>query len=150
MIPDRQTLDATTADRLCSGSAPPYRLRCVFPNPTRVDTWVAVASFLPRRFGRVAASPGRRLYFGCRHLPPYNLGVQYRSYDDGRPRGEYLEWTGRWVKEVTRVLAADGSLFLNVGAKPTDPWTALDVAQAAAAPAAAEPHSLDQINHDRG
>ena len=26
---------------------------------------------------------------------------------------------------------ADGSLFLNVGAKPTDPWTALDVAQAA-------------------
>ena len=25
----------------------------------------------------------------------------------------------------------DGSLFLNVGAKPTDPWTALDVAQAA-------------------
>jgi site-specific DNA-methyltransferase (adenine-specific) len=29
------------------------------------------------------------------------------------------------------VLRADGSLFLNVGAKPTDPWTALDVAQAA-------------------
>ena len=25
----------------------------------------------------------------------------------------------------------DGSLFLNVGARPTDPWTALDVAQAA-------------------
>ena len=27
--------------------------------------------------------------------------------------------------------AEDGSLFLNVGSKPTDPWTALDVAQAA-------------------
>jgi site-specific DNA-methyltransferase (adenine-specific) len=27
------------------------------------------------------------------------------------------------------VLRPDGSLFLNVGAKPTDPWTALDVAQ---------------------
>jgi hypothetical protein len=26
--------------------------------------------------------------------------------------------------------APEGSLFLNVGAKPTDPWTALDVAQA--------------------
>jgi len=35
------------------------------------------------------------------------------------------------VKQVARVLAADGSLFLNVGAKPTDPWTALDVAQSA-------------------
>src|SRR5207237_282407 len=30
----------------------------------------------------------------------------------------------------TRVLRPDGSLFLNVGAKPSDPWTALDVAQA--------------------
>ncbi len=29
-----------------------------------------------------------------------------------------------------RALAPEGSLFLNVGAKPKDPWTALDVAQA--------------------
>lgn len=63
--------------------------------------------------------------------PPYNLGIRYRSYDDGRPREEYLAWTGAWVEAVKRVLAEDGSLFLNVGAKPSDPWTALDVAQAA-------------------
>jgi len=63
--------------------------------------------------------------------PPYNLGIQYRSYDDTLPRGEYLEWTGQWVRRAARALAPDGSLFLNVGAKPTDPWTALDVAQAA-------------------
>ena len=63
--------------------------------------------------------------------PPYNLGIRYRSYDDTLPRSEYLEWTGEWVRRAGRVLAADGSLFLNVGAKPTDPWTALDVAQAA-------------------
>jgi site-specific DNA-methyltransferase (adenine-specific) len=63
--------------------------------------------------------------------PPYNLGVVYRSYDDSRPRKDYLTWTGRWVEAVGRVLARDGSLFLNVGSKPTDPWTALDVAQAA-------------------
>ena len=62
--------------------------------------------------------------------PPYNLGIQYRSYDDTLPRGEYLEWTGQWVRRAARALAPDGSLFLNVGAKPTDPWTALDVAQA--------------------
>ena len=62
--------------------------------------------------------------------PPYNLGIRYRSYDDGRPRAEYLEWTGAWIKAARRALAEDGSLFLNVGAKPKDPWTALDIAQA--------------------
>jgi len=62
--------------------------------------------------------------------PPYNLGIQYRSYDDGRPRGEYLKWTGGWVSAARRALAESGSLFLNVGAKPKDPWTALDIAQA--------------------
>ena len=63
--------------------------------------------------------------------PPYNLGIQYRTYDDTLPRATYLEWTGEWIRRAGRVLASDGSLFLNVGAKPTDPWTALDVAQAA-------------------
>jgi site-specific DNA-methyltransferase (adenine-specific) len=65
--------------------------------------------------------------------PPYNLGVRYRSYDDTMPRSEYLEWTAEWVRRVADVLAPGGSLFLNVGAKPTDPWIALDVAQAARA-----------------
>jgi site-specific DNA-methyltransferase (adenine-specific) len=63
--------------------------------------------------------------------PPYNLGVRYRSYDDSQPRHEYLEWTDAWIRAAARTLAPDGSLFLNVGAKPTDPWTAMDVAQAA-------------------
>ena len=62
--------------------------------------------------------------------PPYNLGVRYRSYDDTMPRSRYLEWTGEWVRRARTALAGDGSLFLNVGGKPTDPWTALDVAQA--------------------
>ena len=47
------------------------------------------------------------------------------------PRPEYLAWTGTWVAAVARVLAPHGSLFMNVGSKPTEPWTALDVAQAA-------------------
>jgi site-specific DNA-methyltransferase (adenine-specific) len=63
--------------------------------------------------------------------PPYNLGIQYRTYDDGQPQQDYLDWTGRWIAATARVLAPQGSLFLNVGAKPTEPWTALDVAQAA-------------------
>ena len=63
--------------------------------------------------------------------PPYNLGVRYRSYQDTMPREKYLDWTDAWIKATSRVLTPEGSLFLNVGAKPTDPWTALDVAQAA-------------------
>ena len=63
--------------------------------------------------------------------PPYNLGIRYRSYDDGLPQSEYLEWTGRWIAAAGHALSDKGSLFLNVGAKPKDPWTALDVAQAA-------------------
>jgi site-specific DNA-methyltransferase (adenine-specific) len=62
--------------------------------------------------------------------PPYNLGIRYRSYDDGMPRADYLAWTGEWIKGAKRALTGHGSLFLNVGAKPKDPWTALDVAQA--------------------
>ena len=63
--------------------------------------------------------------------PPYNLGVRYRSYDDTLPRERYLDWTAAWIKGVEKVLDQAGSLFLNVGVKPTDPWTAIDVAQAA-------------------
>jgi len=63
--------------------------------------------------------------------PPYNLGIKYRSYRDDMPRREYLNWTDKWVRAVTRVLAPQASLFLNVGAKPTDPWIPLEVAQVA-------------------
>jgi site-specific DNA-methyltransferase (adenine-specific) len=65
--------------------------------------------------------------------PPYNLGIQYNRYQDSMTREDYLGWTDSWVAAAARVLRRDGSLFLNVGAKPSDPWTALDVAQAARA-----------------
>ena len=61
--------------------------------------------------------------------PPYNLGIQYNSYADTLSADDYLKWTDTWVAAVARVLRPEGSLFLNVGAKPSDPWTALDVAQ---------------------
>src|SRR5262245_3374125 len=65
--------------------------------------------------------------------PPYNLGIQYNRYQDSLTREDYLAWTHTWVAAAARVLRRDGSLFLNVGAKPSDPWTAMDVAQAARA-----------------
>jgi site-specific DNA-methyltransferase (adenine-specific) len=64
--------------------------------------------------------------------PPYNLGVDYNGYDDTQSREDYLEWTDRWMAEIERVLAQTGSLFLNVGSKPTDPmvpFQLLDVAR---------------------
>jgi site-specific DNA-methyltransferase (adenine-specific) len=63
--------------------------------------------------------------------PPYNLGIAYNRYQDTLSGAEYLAWTDRWIAAAARVLRPDGSLFLNVGAKPSDPWTALDVVQAA-------------------
>ena len=63
--------------------------------------------------------------------PPYNLGVSYRSYKDSLPRASYLEWSDAWIKAASRTLPPHGSLFLNLGAKPTDPWTAMEVAQTA-------------------
>ena len=59
--------------------------------------------------------------------PPYNLGISYRSYDDTVPRTEYLDWIATWGEAVHRVLARDGSLFLNIAGKPSDPWGPFDV-----------------------
>jgi len=103
---------------------------------------------LPAPFGIVPGGASTRAFFhgDCLELlarlepdsvdvvvtsPPYNLGIRYRSYDDALPRRAYLRWTRQWLAAVARVLAPDGSLFLNVGAKPTDPWAGLDVARVA-------------------
>src|SRR4051794_29455238 len=61
--------------------------------------------------------------------PPYNLGIGYGTYQDSLSPSAYLDWTSSWLAAAARVLARDGSLFLNVGSKPSNPWTALDVAQ---------------------
>jgi site-specific DNA-methyltransferase (adenine-specific) len=60
--------------------------------------------------------------------PPYNLGTEYGSYDDKGARSEYLCWLSRWALVVREVLTDDGSVFLNIGGKPSDPWGPLEVA----------------------
>lgn len=62
--------------------------------------------------------------------PPYNLGIRYNKYQDSLSQSDYLRWTTAWATAAARVLRPAGSLFLNVGTRPSDPWTALDVAQA--------------------
>jgi site-specific DNA-methyltransferase (adenine-specific) len=61
--------------------------------------------------------------------PPYNLGIRYRSYKDDLPRVDYLNWSDRWMRALAAAMSPEGSFFLNVGAKPTDPWIPLEVAQ---------------------
>src|SRR6266581_4158601 len=53
--------------------------------------------------------------------PPYNLGINYRNYEDTKTREEYLLWSRAWAREVNRVLADKGSFFLNLGACPSNP-----------------------------
>ena len=59
--------------------------------------------------------------------PPYNLGIAYKKYDDTIPRIEYLAWLGEWARVVKDVLREDGSLFLNIGSKPSDPTVPFQV-----------------------
>lgn len=80
------------------------------------DSLELLAALAPASAGAIVTSP------------PYNLGVQYRSYHDALPSNRYLRWTSAWIKAATRVLAPEGSMFLNVGSKPSRPWTAFDVA----------------------
>ena len=60
--------------------------------------------------------------------PPYNIGVSYNSHDDSIPRKEYLAWIREWCEEAKRVLRASGSIFFNLGGKPSDPWGPFEVA----------------------
>lgn len=60
--------------------------------------------------------------------PPYNLGIKYNKYDDTIPREKYLVWMEEVAKECRRVLARDGSFFLNMGYSFSDPWVAWEVA----------------------
>lgn len=59
--------------------------------------------------------------------PPYNLGVKYNQYDDSGSRQDYLQWIESWAAVVQSVLSDDGSLFLNVGSKPSDPTVPFQV-----------------------
>jgi site-specific DNA-methyltransferase (adenine-specific) len=60
--------------------------------------------------------------------PPYNIGIPYRSYNDRKPRDEYLNWISGIAAGCKRVLKDDGSFFLNIGGTLKDPWIPLDIA----------------------
>ncbi len=53
--------------------------------------------------------------------PPYNLGINYTTYQDKKSSVDYQAWSVEWANEVKRVLKDDGSFFLNLGACPSNP-----------------------------
>jgi site-specific DNA-methyltransferase (adenine-specific) len=61
--------------------------------------------------------------------PPYNIGIPYRSHRDNLPRKKYLDWMRDLGKGVKKILANNGSFFVNIGNTPKDQWIAWDVAQ---------------------
>lgn len=63
--------------------------------------------------------------------PPYNLGIDYGTYRDDKPRQEYLNWLGEVFSAVNHCLKDDGHFWLNVGYSNKDPWVAMDVANVA-------------------
>ncbi len=61
--------------------------------------------------------------------PPYNIGVAYNTPDDDMPLDQYLDWMGTLAAECQRVLKDDGSLFFNLGDRPSDELRSLQVAE---------------------
>lgn len=47
--------------------------------------------------------------------PPFNIGYEYDVYDDKKDRDEYLDWTGKWIKQVFRALRSSGTFWLAIG-----------------------------------
>ncbi len=45
--------------------------------------------------------------------PPYNIGIDYDSYNDDRDWGEYYDWCRVWLTECLRVLKPDGRIALD-------------------------------------
>lgn len=54
--------------------------------------------------------------------PPYNLNIKYNSYKDNLSPIEYKNFLTNMRDIFYWVLSDNGSLFLNMGSKPTDPY----------------------------
>lgn len=49
--------------------------------------------------------------------PPFGIGFKYDNYADDLSPHEYLLWTRNWLAAVHKVLADDGTLWINIGDK---------------------------------
>jgi site-specific DNA-methyltransferase (adenine-specific) len=59
--------------------------------------------------------------------PPYNINKEYGMYNDNKERNEYLYWLYCVAQHSYSILDNDGSFFLNISGKPSDPTIPFDV-----------------------
>lgn len=45
--------------------------------------------------------------------PPYNIGINYDTWNDNQPWDKYYEWCESWLKECFRILKNDGRIAIN-------------------------------------
>ena len=53
--------------------------------------------------------------------PPYNINKEYGSYKDNKGRNDYLDWLQNVAETSYVILKENGSFFLNIAGRPTDP-----------------------------
>ena len=54
--------------------------------------------------------------------PPYNLGVDYDSWNDSMKWSDYMEWNKKWLSECYRILKDDGRICINHYLNFQDRW----------------------------
>ncbi len=47
--------------------------------------------------------------------PPFNIGYRYDVYEDAVEHQAYIDWCGKWIGAVHRVLKSDGTFWLAIG-----------------------------------
>jgi site-specific DNA-methyltransferase (adenine-specific) len=60
--------------------------------------------------------------------PPYNINKEYGSYIDNKERKHYVDWLYYVAKSSHSILKNDGSFFLNIAGRPSDPLLPFEVA----------------------
>ena len=53
--------------------------------------------------------------------PPYNINKEYGMYKDKKGRQQYLDWISDVAKKSYSILKDNGSFFLNISGRPSDP-----------------------------
>jgi site-specific DNA-methyltransferase (adenine-specific) len=53
--------------------------------------------------------------------PPYNVGIEYNSYEDSKALDEYLEFSRSWLTRCWEWLKPDGRICINVALDTTTP-----------------------------
>lgn len=54
--------------------------------------------------------------------PPYNIGIDYDTWDDNKSWEDYLNWCRQWLQECYRVLKDDGRICINHYLNFQDRW----------------------------